>query len=203
MSIDGRVGLKNGESKWITNQHSRSFVHEYRSGFDAIIIGGNTLRKDNPILTSRGLRNPEPLRVVFTRTLDLPEKSQLWDSELSKTLLVYDSSSANEKYLKRIPKNVEIEKVSSDNPSLLSKLLAKRGCNKILWECGPSLATNAIKDGCIQELMTFISPKILGGKDSMTPISDLNFKNMNEVLNLNCSEIKIFGKDICLNNFFK
>ena len=200
MSIDGRGGLINGESKWITNQHSRSFVHEYRSGFDAIIIGGNTLRKDNPILTSRGLRNPEPLRVVFTRTLDLPEKSQLWDSELSKTLVVYDSSSANEKYLKRIPKNVEIEKVSSDNPSLLSKLLAKRGCNKILWECGPRLATNAIKDGCIQELMTFISPKILGGKGSMTPILDLNFKNMNEVLNLNCSEIKVFGKDICLNS---
>ena len=58
MSIDGRIGLKNGKSKWITNQESRALVHLYRAEFDAIIIGGNTLRKDNPILTTRGSENP-------------------------------------------------------------------------------------------------------------------------------------------------
>ncbi len=106
MSIDGRVGLKNGESKWITTEKSRSLVHKLRADFDAIIIGGNTLRKDNPILTTRGLKKIEPLRVVFTRTLDLPIKAKLWDTELSNTLIVYDSSTANEGYLKRIPNNV-------------------------------------------------------------------------------------------------
>ena len=58
MSIDGRIGLKNGKSKWITNEDSRSLVHSFRAEFDAIIIGGNTLRKDNPLLTTRGTRNP-------------------------------------------------------------------------------------------------------------------------------------------------
>ena len=77
MSIDGRVGLKNGKSKWITNKDSRSLVHSFRACFDAIVIGGNTLRKDDPLLTSRGIRKPEPLRVVFTKTLDLPEKANL------------------------------------------------------------------------------------------------------------------------------
>ena len=72
MSLDGRVGLKNGQSKWITTEKSRSLVHKLRADFDAIIIGGNTLRKDNPILTTRGLKEIEPLRVVFTRNLDLP-----------------------------------------------------------------------------------------------------------------------------------
>ena len=62
MSLDGRIGLKNGKSKWITNEDSRSLVHSYRSEFDAIIVGGNTLRKDNPLLNSRGLKTPEPLR---------------------------------------------------------------------------------------------------------------------------------------------
>ena len=85
MSIDGRIALKNGHSKWITNQESRSLVHSYRSEFDAIIIGGNTLRKDNPLLTTRGLKTPEPLRVVFTKTLDLPRKSKLWDCNKAKT----------------------------------------------------------------------------------------------------------------------
>ena len=71
MSIDGRIALKNGKSKLITNVESRSRVHSFRAEFDAIIIGGNTLRKDNPLLTSRGKKNPEPLRVVFTQSLDL------------------------------------------------------------------------------------------------------------------------------------
>ena len=98
---------------------------------------------------------------MFTKTLDLPEKSNLWDCKLAKTLVVYDASSAEKKFLKRIPKGVDVEALSSDNPILLSKLLAKKGCNNVFWECGPKLATSAMKAGCIQELMTFIAPKIL------------------------------------------
>ena len=157
MSIDGRIALKNGKSKWITNEESRSLVHSFRAEFDAIIIGGNTLRRDNPLLTTRGLKNPEPLRVVFTKSLDLPTKSNLWDCNKAKTLVIYDSSTANENFLPRIPNCVEVEKVSSDNPELISKLLAKRGCNKVLWECGPKLATSAVKSGSLNLIISCIS----------------------------------------------
>ena len=203
MSIDGRISLKNGKSKWITNEESRSLVHSYRAEFDAIIIGGNTLRKDNPLLTTRGLKNPEPLRVVFTKTLDLPSKSNLWDCNKAKTLVIYDSSTANENYLKRIPKCVEVEKVSSDNPELISKILAKRGCNKVLWECGPSLATAAIKSNCIQEIITFIAPKILGGENSMNPFGDFEFDEMHEVIKLSDSQFSLISNDICVKSSFK
>ncbi len=202
MSLDGRVGLKNGKSKWLTNKYSRSLVHSYRSSFDAIVIGGNTLRKDNPLLTSRGLRQPEPLRVVFTKTLDLPKKSNLWDCNLARTLVVYDASKANKNYLKRIPECVEIEEIPSDNPKLISNLLAKKGCNNVFWECGPKLATSAIKAGCIQELMTFIAPKILGGVCSMNPFADFEFTDMNDVLNLKSSEINLIGDDIFVKSDF-
>ena len=203
MSIDGRVSLKNGRSKWITSEISRSLVHKYRADFDAVIIGGNTLRKDNPILTTRGLKKIEPLRVVFTRTLDLPINAKLWDTELSNTLVVYDSSTANEDNLKRIPKNVAIEKVSSDDPRLLSKILAEKGCNNALWECGPELATAAVKAGCIQEFITFMAPKIIGGKNGMNPFSDFEFKSMDEVINLNFQEINTFSRDIYIKSLKK
>ena len=196
MSIDGKVGLNNGMSKWITTEKSRSLVHKLRADFDAIIIGGNTLRKDNPILTTRGLKEIEPLRVVFTRTLDLPSKANLWDTELSNTLVVYDSSTANEGNLKRIPKNVLIEKVSSDDPKIISRILAKKGCNKVLWECGPKLATAAVRAGCIQEFITFLAPKIIGGENGMNPFNDFGFESMKEVINLNLQEIKKLNKDI-------
>jgi len=202
MSIDGRIALKNGKSKWITNEESRALVHSYRSEFDAIIIGGNTLRRDNPLLTTRGLKNPEPLRVVFTKSLDLPTKSNLWDCNKAKTLVIYDSSTANENYLTRIPKSVEVEKVSSDNPELIAKILAKRGCNNVLWECGPRLATAAIKSNCIQEIITFIAPKILGGENSMNPLGDFEFKEMNEIIKLGDSQFSLIGNDICVKSSF-
>ena len=203
MSIDGRIALKNGKSKWITNDKSRALVHSIRAEFDAIIIGGNTLRRDNPLLTTRGFKNPEPLRVVFTKSLDLPSKSNLWDCSKAKTLVIYDSSSANESNLSRIPKCVEVEKVSSDNPELISKILAKRGCNKVLWECGPGLATAAIQSNCIQELITFIAPKILGGENSMNPLSDFEFREMHEIIKLSDSQFSLIGNDICVKSSFK
>ena len=203
MSIDGRIGLKNGKSKWITNEESRSLVHAFRSEFDAIIVGGNTLRKDNPLLTTRGSKDPEPLRVVFTKSLDVPLNSNLWNCDVAKTLIIYDSSTANERFLTRIPECVEVEKVSSDNPELISKILAKRGCNKILWECGPKLATSAVKSGCINEIISFISPKILGGENSMNPFVDFGFNEMDEVIKLKDLELSWIGNDICLKSSLK
>ena len=198
MSIDGRLGLKNGQSKWVTNEDSRSIVHKLRADYDAVIIGGNTLRNDNPLLTTRGRIRPEPLRVIFTRTLDLPIESKLWDTSEANTIVLYDSASADEKYLNNIPKNVQIEKVPSDNPSYVSKFLAQQGCNKILWECGPKLATAAVKSGCIQEFISFIAPKILGGYPSMSPFSDFEFSSMKDVINLKIEEINLYKDDICL-----
>ena len=154
-------------------------------------------------MTTRGLKENEPLRVVFTRTLDLPLKAKLWDSELAKTLVVYDSSTANEDNLKKIPKNVLIEKVSSDDPKILSKILAEKGCNKVLWECGPKLATSAVKAGCIQEFHTFIAPKILGGANGMNPFSDFEFTSMDEVICLNLREIKSVNRDIYIKSLMK
>ena len=203
MSIDGRIGLKNGKSKWISNADSRSLVHSLRAEFDAIITGGNTLRKDNPLLTTRGLKNPEPLRVVFTKSLDLPSNSNLWDCNKAKTLVIYDSSTANEKLLNRIPQSVGVEKISSDNPELISKLLAKIGCNKVLWECGPKLATSAVKSGCINEIISFIAPKIIGGENSMNPFGDFEFTEMNEIIKLSESQLSLIGNDICVKSSLK
>ena len=143
------------------------------------------------------------MRVVFTRTLDLPLKAKLWDTELSNTLVVYDSSTANEVNLRRLPKNVLIEKVSSDDPKILSKILAEKGCNKVLWECGPKLATAAVKAGCIQEFITFVAPKIIGGVNGMNPFSDFKYETMDEIINLHLREIKTINQDIYLSSIMK
>ena len=83
----------------------------------------------------------------------------------------------------RIPKCVEVEKVSSDNQELISKILAKGDVIMFCGNVAPRLATAAIKSNCIQEIITFIAPKILGGENNMNPFGDFEFEKCMKLLN--------------------
>ena len=89
MSLDGRTALPNGVSQWISGPPARAWVHRLRADCDAVIVGGGTVRADDPLLTSRGQRRPEPLRVVLSRSLDLPDQARLWDLDTAATLVAH------------------------------------------------------------------------------------------------------------------
>ena len=72
-----------------------------------------------------------------------------------------------------------------------------------MWECGPQLATAAIKSNCIQEIITFIAPKILGGENSMNPLGDFEFGEMHEIIKLRDTHVSLIGNDICVKNTLK
>ena len=81
------------------------------------------------------------------------------------------------------------------------RYFAKKGCNRIIWECGPGLATSAIEANCVQELVVFIAPKLLGGTSAMTPFSDLGFESIDQTLKLQKVSLIKTGKDFVLNTF--
>ena len=196
MSIDGRIGLPNGRSKWITNECSREGVHQIRAKCDAVIVGGGTLRADNPLLTSRGLSNSEPLRVVFSRSLDLPKSANLWNTKIAKTLIAYGPD-GDEALFSYLPKGPEKLSLSSNDPSELLTSLGEMGCNKVLWECGPGLATSAIEANCVQELVVFVAPKILGGNSVMTPLNSFGFESIDSSYKLQHSSLDRKEEDLC------
>jgi len=201
MSLDGRIGLPNGLSKWITGTSARDSVHQIRSKCDAVIVGGGTVRSDNPLLTSRGKSKCEPLRVVFSRTLDLPQSSKLWDTNIAKTLIAYGPD-GDEAFFADLPNGPERLRLNSNDPSELLSSLSKKGCNKILWECGPLLATSAIESNCVQELLVFVAPKLLGGRSSMTPLNNFGFESIDSTYKLQHSILERKGEDICWSLLF-
>ena len=73
--------------------------------------------------------------------------------------------------------------------------LAERGCNQVLWECGPELAAAAIQQGCVQEIAAVVAPKLMGGKAARTPLGDLDFSAMDQVLEGNWHQCEPIGKD--------
>ena len=200
MSMDGRVGLPNGASKWISSSKSRNWVHGLRAKCDAVIIGGGTMRSDDPLLTSRGLINPEPLRVVVTRSLRLPVEAKLWDTSKAKTLIAYGPEAPKQRLLD-LPLTPDRLLLSSSDPIELLNALSEKGCNRVLWECGPGLASAAIKKGCVQEIAVVIAPKLLGGISAMTPLDSLGFTSMKEVLVPYNGFVKQLGKDWLFSNF--
>ncbi|WP_413678373.1 bifunctional diaminohydroxyphosphoribosylaminopyrimidine deaminase/5-amino-6-(5-phosphoribosylamino)uracil reductase RibD [Prochlorococcus sp. MIT 0916] len=196
MSLDGRIGLPNGCSKWITDFPARNSVHQIRSKCDAVIVGGGTVRFDNPLLTSRGKSNVEPLRVIFSRSLNLPKAAKLWDTKIARTIIAYGPE-GNEAFFSDLRDGPEKLRLNSNDPSELLSSLAKKGCNKILWECGPKLATSAIEANCVQELVVFIAPKLLGGKSAMSPLNSFGFDSIDSTYKLQHSLLERKGEDLC------
>ena len=178
MGLDGRTALPNGASQWISGADSRRWVHQLRAGCDAVIVGGGTVRADDPLLTSRGRRDPEPLRVVLSRGLDLPAEAQLWDTASAATLVAHGPEAAG----KQAPNGPERLELEQCEPLPLMQHLAARGCNQVLWECGSELAAAAIRQGCVQEVAAVLAPKLMGGIAARTPLGELGFTAMDQVL---------------------
>ena len=191
MSLDGRTALPNGASQWISGPPARDWVHQLRSGMDAVIVGGGTVRADDPLLTSRGRRSPELLRVVLSQSLDLPNQMQLWDTAVAPTLVAYGPDADPQ----RLPCGPEGLGLSACDPLHLMEALAERGCNQVLWECGPELAAAAIRQGCVQEIAAVVAPKLMGGTAARTPLGELNFSAMEEVLQGDWHQCEPLGQD--------
>jgi diaminohydroxyphosphoribosylaminopyrimidine deaminase/5-amino-6-(5-phosphoribosylamino)uracil reductase len=196
MSLDGRTALPNGVSQWISGPPARDWVHQLRARCDAVIVGGGTVRADNPRLTSRGRRQPEPLRVVLSRGLDLPDDALLWNPREAPTLVAHgpEASAAACRRLDAIGvARLPLERCA---PRPLLEALARHGCNQVLWECGPALAAAALKDDCVQEVAAVIAPKLLGGQPARTPLGPLGGERMDDTLALASSRARWLDRDL-------
>jgi len=184
MTLDGKIATSSGHSAWISNQSARNLVHQLRAACDAVIVGGNTVRKDNPRLTSRQAEAHNPLRVVMSRTLDLPTEAYLWQTTEFPTL-VLTQKGANPDFQQLLwQKNVEVIELPSLTPTQAMAHLYERGFSSVLWECGGTLAAQAIAEGMVQKILAFIAPKIVGGSNAPSPIGDLGLTNMTQALAL-------------------
>lgn len=201
MTLDGKIAATTGHSAWVTTPESRDRVHQLRSVCDAIIIGGNTVRRDNPLLTSHGVSDRNPLRVVMSRSLDLPEECQLWEIEQANTIIFTQTGSNVQLQQKLKDRGVEIIELSSLTPIAVMENLYQRGLSQVLWECGGVLAAAAIADGTVQKVMVFIAPKIIGGQNAPSPIGDLGLLKMTDALQLNDVRCSAIGTDFLLEGY--
>ncbi|MEO3704169.1 bifunctional diaminohydroxyphosphoribosylaminopyrimidine deaminase/5-amino-6-(5-phosphoribosylamino)uracil reductase RibD [Trichormus azollae] len=197
MTLDGKIATSSGHSAWITNPDARSEVHQLRAACDAVIVGGNTIRQDNPFLTSHQWDGNNPLRVVMSRSLNLPEDARLWNVTEAPTLVLTEVGSSPDFQKMLHGKGVEVIELPLLTPDHVMAHLYDRGFCSVLWECGGTLAASAIAQGAVQKILAFIAPKIIGGSHAPTPVGDLGFTTMTEALLLENVCWRVVGSD-CL-----
>ncbi len=203
MTLDGKIATTTGHSAWITHPDSRHWVHTLRSHCDAILIGGNTVRQDNPHLTTHNVSDHNPLRVILSRSLDLPTTAHLWDTTRVPTR-IYTEGQPNPAVRQAIEsQGVEILTLETLTPDAVMADLYDRGLSQVLWECGGTLAAAAIHDQSVQKIYAFIAPKIIGGTGAPSPIGDLGLLQMTKAIELEKVSLQSMAADFLIEGYLR
>lgn len=168
-TLDGRIADIKGDSKWITSEKSREFVHKLRSEYDAVLIGANTAFKDNPLLTVRLAKGRNPVRVIIDGRLSLPSSLKVFNTYQAPTWVVTSSRIFKKKFKKveeLSSKGVRVFNVSSKsgkiNPKSILRIFTEEGISSVLIEGGADTVNSFIENSLVDKIYLFTSPKIIG-----------------------------------------
>ena len=199
-SLDGKIATRTGDSKWITTDKSRAFSHRMRSEFDAIMVGVNTVLRDNPKLDAWFSRK-HPVKIVVDSQLSTPQDSAIFSGRSQVILVTLSARSGqeteNRKILGQKAKILEVrEKDGQINLKDMMKKLAALEISNILVEGGGTLNGSLFDEGLVDRVMFFISPKIIGGKEATSSVQGRGAALVGKSVKLKDIKIKRFGEDI-------
>ncbi|KAH6757857.1 cytidine/deoxycytidylate deaminase family protein [Perilla frutescens var. hirtella] len=203
MTLDGKIAASSGHASWISSKISRTRVFEFRGRSDAVIVGGNTVRRDNPRLTARHGGGHLPQRIVMSKSLDLPDVANLWDVTEVSTMVATQRGAKRSFQRFLASKGVEVVEFENLNPKVVMEYLYDRGCLSVFWECGGTLAASAISSGIIHKVHAFVAPKIIGGRNAPSPVGELGMVEMSQALELIDVNYEQVGPDMLISGFLQ
>jgi diaminohydroxyphosphoribosylaminopyrimidine deaminase/5-amino-6-(5-phosphoribosylamino)uracil reductase len=203
-TLDGKIATVCGNSKWITGPKAREYSHRQRSQVDAILVGIDTVLKDNPLLAA--LSPPHPAKIVVDSRLRLPFKLRLLSKQSPAPTIIATTRYANKSKIKAFrDKGVNIIVVKDKNKMVnlrsLMKELAGLNVTDLLIEGGGKIVASALGEKIVDKMSIFIAPKIIGGKNAITSVEGIGIRNINQAIRLKNIEIKRFKDDILIEGY--
>jgi len=191
-SLDGKIGLSNGDSKWITGEEARNLVQQMRVETDALLTGVGTVLADDPKMDVRidGLEEFSPFKFIIDRDVKTPKTSNIL---LGKKAYIFAS-----KFEEGFDDNVEIILLDENTEHKLNlrqalEKISQQGLSSVLVEAGTGVISNLLEEDLIDEIKLFTAPKILGS-DAKSFIFELNLTGIEEE-KFEVIDTKIVGKD--------
>ncbi len=202
-SLDGRIALASGESRWITGEGARRAVHALRARYDAILVGSETALTDDPLLTCRmdGYEGRAKVRVVLDRRLRLASHS-----ELVKTARAIPTWVITSEQSLALPRGAELAHSGVDMIGLtdasdhatftvaVGKALAERGLTRVMIEGGGQVSAAFLRAGLVDEVAWFKAPSVIGG-DGRASIYPMGLMNLGDMPRFTVRESLKFGED--------
>lgn len=201
MTLDGKIATYSGHSQWITGEEARRNVHELRDEVDAILVGVGTVLKDNPALTTRlqERTGKNPIRIVLDRELRTPLDAQIVQTDEAKTIIV---TAEGQQQRASAFENLGVELLyvpvmdhKLDLHVMLDELY-KRGITDLLVEGGGEVNASFLRHGLIQKFLVYVAPKMLGGRNSITPFKGDDVETIDAALLLQFAEVDKIGEDL-------
>jgi diaminohydroxyphosphoribosylaminopyrimidine deaminase / 5-amino-6-(5-phosphoribosylamino)uracil reductase len=208
MTLDGKIATESRDSKWITNEKSRAFVHELRNQYQAILVGVNTVILDDPMLdTRRNVLSRNPIRIILDPKLEIPMQSRVVQTANKIQTIVYTSIDTNDLRIALLRDLSVIVRVVKSNPNFdLNEVLSdvgSLGIDSVLVEGGSYVHGSFVDQDAIDKVYIFIAPKLIGGKNSLTPVSGKGVEKMSQAHVLKHINVHQFDNDIMIEGYLK
>lgn len=210
LTLDGRIATAGGDSRWISDEAARERVHRLRHQYDAVLIGANTLRIDNPRLTVRlphefVAPTRQPWRIILAGTGNLPPESEVFRDQFREKTLIFTAAHNNTHHL-AVPgyPGVNIIPLPGDpagRPDIQAALqyLGEMGLSSVLVEGGSRIFTEFISRRLFDKITAFIAPLILG--KGIEAVGDLGIERLAGALRLQRSEIETINDQVMLRGY--
>jgi diaminohydroxyphosphoribosylaminopyrimidine deaminase/5-amino-6-(5-phosphoribosylamino)uracil reductase len=210
MTLDGKIAAYTGDSKWITNELSRKYVHQLRHRVSGIMVGIGTILADDPLLTTRldTGSGSDPTRIIVDSSTRIPLEAKVLQVESkARTIIATTELAARNKIkaLEDIGVEIIITPLKNNRVDLtyLMKALGERLIDSVLLEGGSELNYSAIEEGIVDKVNVFIAPKIIGGRGAKTPIGGLGKAVMSEAISIKNIQIHKFDDDVMLEGYIR
>lgn len=208
-TLDGRIATRTGDAGWISNEASHEYVHQLRHSLDGIMVGANTVKNDDPSLTTRleTIEGKDPARIILDTNLSISENAKvLCHKSEAPTILVCGKDAPDDKRKQLEDMGAEIlECPTVEGRINLDALMNRLNDFKItglLIEGGSQVIGSAIRAGIVDKFMIFYAPKILGADDGVPICAGKGPDLMNQALKLSKISTRRFGDDIMISGYF-
>ncbi len=203
VTIDGKIASKTGDSR-LSSKKDKIRIHKLRSKVDAILVGSNTVKKDNPLLTVRHSKGKSPLRIVLDSKANISKNSQIIKTSKKIPTIIAISNKApkkNVELLKKYPLEIITSGSSLVNLKKLLRILSQKKIKTLLVEGGGTVNWEFVKEGLVDEIIITITPYILGGKKAITLVDGDGFSLIKKAKKLKLKNSFRVGNEIVLHYY--
>jgi diaminohydroxyphosphoribosylaminopyrimidine deaminase/5-amino-6-(5-phosphoribosylamino)uracil reductase len=204
-TLDGRIAARDGDSKWISGETSRRFVHRLRDQVDGVLVGIGTVLRDDPMLTARIRAGRNPFRIILDSRLRMPEEARVIAVSPSKTIIVTTEAAPKDKIERLERRDVRILVLDSKEGRVsLRSCLSRLGemeMMTLLVEGGSEINGSFLDEGLIDKLLLFLSPKLIGDTQAVGIFGGRRAVNLKQAILLRELKTRRIGEDILIEGY--